>query len=165
MAGGPVAPRGIAFEDTNAYPGVYLGATNARQFQVDGLVVASLGTGTAVVRIEFDMPEGSLPSGTCTLRLYLYANATSGAAYVQVSWASVATADTPDTISLNTEGAAAAMHTWASGDDDEQIEYTLTLDADTPVAGETIQAQLTFGNTASHNLAAVMAFKADIVFV
>lgn len=165
MTGGPIAPISIAY-DTNGrvYPGIYVGATNSRRFQPHVLVESSLSTNTGKVTLIFPFPKDTLPSGTLKLHLLLMANATSGAAYAQVSWASVAIGDTPDTITLNSEGAAAVIHTWATGDDDELISYKLTLDADTPVSAEFLLLELTFGNNASHNLAAEMAAWAEILW-
>lgn len=164
MAGGPIGPISLALDTGGrGYPGIYVGATNSRRYQPHLIVEASLSTNTVVVDLVFPFPK-ALPTGTCKLHILMMANATSGAAYGQVSWASAAIGDTPDTITLNSEGAAAALHTWASGDDDELIEYELNLDADTPVAGEYCVMRVTFGNSASHTLAQVMAAWFEIVW-
>lgn len=164
MAGGPISPISIGLGTSGrGYPGIYVGATNARRFQPHLIVEASLSTNTVTVDLIFQFPK-TLPSGTCKLHILMMANATTGAAYGQISWASAAIGDTPDTITLNSEGAAAALYTWTAGDDDELIEYELTLDADTPVAGEYCVMRVVFGNSASHNLAQVMAAFFEIVW-
>lgn len=160
MAGGPFWPCS-AFPNTatNTFPNFHSGGTNSRR--VEGLgVAASIGS-DSIWHLHFKMPPTTLPSGTCKLLLWALANATSNSAKVNPKWASVAAAENPDTVSLTAEGTSTL--TWAAGDNDDFKELKITLDADTPVAGEMIVMDLTF-ETASWTLAVVSTWLACVIF-
>jgi len=160
MAGGPIFPCS-AFPNTagNTFPRFHSGGTNSRR--IEGLgVLASIGS-DSVWHLVFAMPPSALPSGTCKLRLLALANATSGSAKVNPKWASVAAGENPDTATLNAEGTSTL--TWAAGDNDDFKELKITLDADTPVAGELIVMDLTF-ETASWTLAVDSSWLPSVIW-
>lgn len=160
MAGGPIFPCS-AFPATagNTFPRFHSGATNSRR--IEGLgVLASIGA-DSTWHLVFAMPPSALPSGTCKLRLLALANATSGSAKVNPKWASVAPGENPDTATLNAEGTSTL--TWAAGDNDDFKELKITLDADTPVAGELIVMDLVF-ETASWSLAVDSTWLPSVIF-
>lgn len=107
------------------------------------------------------MPPTSLPTGTCKLNLLALANATSGNAKVNPKWASVAAEEDPSGATLNAE--TTSTLTWAAGDNDQYKSLKITLDADTPVAGETIVLDLVF-ETASWTLAQVSTWQVCILW-
>ena len=120
-------------------------------------VQASVGA-DSIWRLKFAMP-GSIPTGTCKLRLLAAATATSNAAKVNAKWAMVA----PDENfpSVIAEGTSTA--TWAAGDDVQLKELKITLDADTPVANEIMLMDLTF-ETASWTLAVTSTWIAMVIW-
>lgn len=141
MAGGPIFPNS-AFPVTSGrvFPNFHVGG-GANSKEDEGLgVEASVGA-DSIWRLRFQMPP-TLPTGTCQLRCLALANSTSGSAKVNPKWASVATEESPSGATLNAEGTQTL--TWASGDNDQYKELTVTLDADTPVASEVIVMDLTF---------------------
>lgn len=116
--------------------------------------------GDAIWRLRFAMPP-ALPTGTCKLKLWALANATSGNAKVNPKWASVAAEEDPSSATLQAE--TVQTLTWAAGDNDQYKELLITLDADTPVAGEMIVMDLTF-ETASWTLAAVSTWIPRVIW-
>jgi hypothetical protein len=162
MAGGPIFPNSaIPVTANRVFPSVHVGA-GATSKHDEGLgVEASLGA-DAIWRLRFQMPPDSLPSGTCQLRLLALANATTGNAKVNPKWASVAPEESPSGATLNAE--TVQTLTWGAGDNDQYKELTVTLDADTPVAGEVIAMDLTF-ETSSWTLAAVSTWSVCVRWV
>lgn len=162
MAGGPIFPHSaVPVTTSRVFPNIHVGA-GANSKHDEGLgVEASLGA-DAIWRLRFMMPPGSLPSGTCQLHLFALANATSGSAKVNPKWASVAAAEDPSSATLNAEGTSTL--TWAAGDADDYKELTITLDADTPVAGEMLVMDLTF-ETTSWTLAQVSTWITSVRWV
>lgn len=152
MPGGPILPHSaVSVTAGRVFPSVHVGA-GANSKHDEGLgVEASLGA-DAIWRLRFQMPPDTLPAGTCQLRLIALANATSGSAKVNPKWASVAMEESPSGATLNAE--TVQTLTWAAGDNDQYKELTITLDADTPVAGEILVMDLTF-ETASWTLSQV----------
>lgn len=161
MAGGPYLPHSrYPATSGRVFPNFHVGA-GANSKHDEGLgVEASVGA-DSTWRLRFLMPPTSLPSGTCKLRLLALANATSGSAKVNPKWASVAAAEDPSSATLNAEGTSTL--TWAAGDADDYKELKITLDADTPVAGEMIVMDLVF-ETSSWTLAAVSTWIPSIIF-
>lgn len=152
MAGGPIFPNSsYPVTAGRAFPNFHVGAGASSKHDQGLGVEASVGADTTW-RLRFQLPPTALPSGTCQLRLLALANATSGNAKVNPKWASVAAAEDPSSATLNAEGTQTLS--WAAGGADKYTELTVTLDADTPVAGETIVMDLVF-ETASWTLAAV----------
>ena len=141
-------------------PRIHFGATNSRAIEGMG-VMASL-DGNAAWHVLFPRMPNPLPAGTPTLVVRALANATTGVARVNPSWASFAVEETYDTLTLNAEGVQSV--TWASGDADQFKEATFTLDADTVVAGEMIFLSLGF-ETSSWTLAAASTWLAFITWV
>lgn len=162
MTGGPIFPCS-AYPVTagRVFPNIHVGAGSGSKYD-DGLgVEASVGA-DATWALRFQMPPGSLPSGTCELRLLALANATSGAAKVNPKWASVAVEEDPSSATLNAEGTQTL--TWGAGDNDQYKSLTVTLDADTPVAGEILVMSLVF-ETSGYTLAQVSTWQACVRFV
>jgi hypothetical protein len=161
MAGGPLFPSS-AYPVTagRVFPNFHVGAGSNSKHDEGLGVEASVGA-DSVWRLRFVMPPTSLPSGTCKLRLLVLANATNGAAKVNAKWASVAAEEDPSSASLNAEGTSTL--TWSTGDNDQYKELKVTLDADTPVAGEVIVMDLTF-ETSSWTLAAVSTWIASVIW-
>lgn len=157
MAGGPISPYSIA-HSTGNYPTRLTGGSNSHAIFGVG-VVASLGA-DSILSLEFALPP-TLPSGTCKLVAQAIANATSNAAKFNPKWASVAATENPLTATLTAEGTQTV--TWAAGNDFDIMETKVTLDADTPVAGERIVMNLTF-ETSSWTLAVVSLWNFWIIF-
>ncbi len=161
MPGGPIFPHS-AFPVTSGrvFPNFHVGA-GANSKHDEGLgVEASVGA-NSTWRLRFMMPPSSLPTGTCKLRLLALANATSGDAKVNPSWASVAVEESPSGATLNAEGTSTL--TWGASDNDQYKELKITLDADTPVAGEIIALDLVF-ETSSWTLAQVSTWQAAVIW-
>lgn len=161
MAGGPIFPHS-AYPVTsgNVFPNFHVGA-GANSKHDEGLGVAASIGADSTWRLRFWMPPSSLPSGTCKLRLLALANATSGSAKVNPKWVSVAPEEDPSGATLNAEGTSTL--TWAAGDNDQYKELKITLDADTPVAGEVIVMDLVF-ETSSWTLAQVSTWQAAVIW-
>lgn len=161
MAGGPIFPASVAYDGSaNVYPLIYVGdGANAHRTETIGCV-ASLGS-NAEVDLEFFMPPSSLPSGTGKLRIVGMADAVTGSAQITPSWASVAMGEDPSAATLTSEGTTTM--TWSTNDDDEYQEATVTLDADTLVAGEIVVMHLQF-TTASWTLAVESGWRFSIIW-
>ena len=161
MAGGPVFSHS-AFPVTagNVFPNFHVGA-GANSKQDEGLGVAASIGADSTWRLRFKMPPTTLPSGTFKLDLWALANATTGDAKVNPKWASVATEESPSGATLNAEGTSTL--TWGAGDNDQYKNLKITLDADTPVAGETIVLDLVF-ETTSWTLAQVSTWQASVIW-
>lgn len=161
MAGGPFGlVSAVPVTAGRAFGNIHVGAGSGMK-HVDGLgVEASVGADT-VWALVFQRFPASLPTGTCKLVLSAFANATSGAAKVNAKWASAAAADDWSSLTLNAEGTSTL--TWAAGNNDDELELKVTLDADTPVGGERVIMNLTF-ETSSWTLAQVSTWLAVIVF-
>ena len=160
MAGGPLAPNSIYIGGASGrlFPNFHQGATNSRSDEGIG-VEASL-TADSTAELRFEMPP-SLPTGTGKLRLLALSNATTGAAKVNPTWASVAVEENPDTISITAEGTGTI--TWSTGDNDQYKELKVTLDADTLVAGEVVVLNLVF-ETTGWTLAQVSTWSPSIIW-
>lgn len=160
MAGGPIFPHSaypVTTDRVFANFHVSAGATSKHD---QGLgVQASVGA-DSIWRLRFWMPP-TLPSGTCKLKLWALANATTGTAQVNTKWASGAAEEDPAGLTLNAEGASSL--TWGAGDNDQYKELKITLDADTVVGGEMIVMDLTF-ETASWTLAQVSTWIAAVIW-
>jgi len=142
------------------FPNFHVGA-GANSKHDDGLgVEASVGA-DSTWRLRFLMPPTSLPTGTCKLRLLALANATSGDAKVNPKWVSVAVEESPSGATPVAEGTSTL--TWAAGDNDQYKELKITLDADTPTAGEVIVLELVF-ETTSWTLAQVSTWIASVIW-
>lgn len=155
MAGGPIFPRS-AYPVTagRVFPNFHA-ATNAH---CQGLgYEASVGA-DSTWRLWFQMPP-TFPTGTMKLLLRCIANASSGAAKLNPKWKSFAAAETVSSPSLNAEGVATVTFTAI----DQFVETKITLDADTPVAGEEIILDLV-GETSGWNLAQVLTVVASIIW-
>ncbi len=143
MPGGPLLMTS-AVPDTsgNVFPGVHTASTKYRE----GLGVAANISSDRIWHLEFTMPP-VLPGGTCKLVLIAVANATSGVAKVNPKWVSVdpAAGENAFTATRNAEGTTTL--TWSTGDNDDDKQTKITLDADTVVAKETIVMDLVFEAT------------------
>lgn len=123
-----------------------------------GIGVEDSLAGDGLVHLRFDIPD-PLPSGTLKLRLRALADATSGAAKVNPKWASVADGEDPSAATMNAEGDQTI--TWAAAEDDIYKTTDVTLDADTPVAGEVLCMNLHFEST-SWTLAVISVWQVAI---
>ena len=161
MAGGPIFPRSVYLGGAagRLFPNFHVGAGANSKYD-EGVGVGASIASDSVAELRFQMPP-TLPTGTCKLKLRALANATSGAAKVNPSWASVAAEEDPSSATLNAEGTGTI--TWAAGDNDQYKELEIILDADTPVADEEIVMKLTF-ETTSWTLAAVSTWIASIIW-
>lgn len=160
MPGGPIFPHSTyPVTSSRVFPNIHVGA-GANSKEDEGLgVEASVGA-DAIWRLRFRMPP-TLPTGTCKLDLWALANATTGAAKVNPKWVSVAVGENPSAATLVAEGTSTL--TWAAGDNDDYKQLKITLDADTPTAGETIVMDLTF-ETASWTLAQISTWQPAIIW-
>lgn len=96
----------------------------------------------SIWRLNFKLPTDEIPSGTFKLNIDSLAHASTGVAVVNPQWASIANGESLSDITLNDEGSTSI--TWTSSDDDAIKTTKIDLDADTPVAGETIFLDLYF---------------------
>jgi hypothetical protein len=161
MAGGPLFPSSaVPVTADRVFPNIHVGAGSGSKHEEGLGVQASLGA-DAIWRLRFYMPPTSLPSGTCKLRLMALANATTGVAKVNPKWASVAVEEDASSATLQAETVQTV--TWAAGDNDQYKELKVTLDADTPVAGEVIAMDLTF-ETSSWTLAQISTWIASVIW-
>lgn len=144
------------------FPNFHVGAgANSKQDEGLGVADATTLTSDAIWRLRFKVPS-TLPTGTCTLILDSLANATSGALKWNPKWASVASLESPSGATLNAEGTQTI--TWAAGQNDQYKRSTITLDADTVVAGETIVLDLVFEDTGT-TLAVVSTHQVWVEFI
>lgn len=151
MSGGPLFPfSAIPVTTDRVFDNVHIGAgSNSKHTQGFG-VEASVGA-DSTWRLRFQLPK-TLPSGTLKLNGFALANATTGNAKWNPKWASVASEEAMDVATLNAEGTQTLS--WGAGDNDQNKAISITLDADTPVAGETIVMDFVL-ETASYTLAQV----------
>lgn len=152
MAGGPIHPNKAFPVTANvAFTSVYDGAGSTEDRE-EGLFLADATTVTGDVTVwhlVFKMPE-SLPSGTATLQVRARANATTGVIGLNVSWVSVSGSESPDDATMNDEGSLDISYPSTA---DQYVTATLTLDADTVVAGEIIRMNIDVDDSA-HTIAA-----------
>lgn len=161
-AGGPIYPAS-AFPVTSGFvfPGCHVGA-GANSKQDCGLQVtdATTLTSDAIWRLRFWMPP-TLPSGTCKLKIWALANATSNAVKINPKWAMVDAEADPSSATLNAEGTSTI--TWAAGDNDQYKELKITLDAVTVNASQMMVMDLTFEDT-SFTLAVVSTYHVAVIW-
>ena len=86
----------------------------------------------------------------------------SGALKPNWKWASCANEEDCSSLTLNAEGVGTI--TWGAGDNDQIKRYTVTMDADTIVAGEIVVGQLVFEASGS-TLTVVATCNASIVWI
>lgn len=157
VQGGPLWPHS-AIPDTSGdvYPHVHVSGSAYRE----GLGVAASLSSDRTWHLEFTLPP-VLPAGTCKLVLRAVANATSGAAKVNPKWVSVADGEDPFAATRSAEGTTTL--TWSSGEADKIKESKITLDADTPVGGETLVLDLVF-EASGWTLADVSTWQAMVIW-
>lgn len=161
MAGGPIFPASaVPVTSGRVFPNIHVGAGSGSKHEEGLGVEASVGA-DAIWRLRFQMPPGSLPSGTGKLHLVALANATTGNAKVNTKWASVAAEEDASSATLNAEGTTTVS--FGAGDNDQYKITDITLDADTLVAGEIVVLDLVF-ETASWTLAQVSTWAASIIW-
>lgn len=162
MPGGPIYPcsaypvnAGLVFQR------IHVGAgSNSKQDVGLGVADATTLASDGTWALRFGLPP-KLPTGTCTLRLWSIANATSGVLKVNPMWVSVAAEEDPSSATPLAEGTQTI--TWSSGDADVYKVTDVTLDADTAVAGEMLVMSLVFENTAT-TLAVASTHYATIIW-
>lgn len=138
-------PVGLPFwlASANAFQSPLVGGTNARRFMPQWGIVASLGANVDVLSV---WKIQTVPTATLKLALYSVANATTGVAKVNPSWAAGAVGTNFDTVSLSAEGTTTV--TWAAGNDFDILETKITLDATTaPTAGQLLFLLIRFETT------------------
>lgn len=124
-----------------------VGGTNSRRFMPHFGIVASLG---ANVDVRYHFYIQTAPSATLKTVLAAVANATTGNAKVNLSWAAGSDPNF-DTLTLTAEGVSTI--TWATGEADKLKTTKINLDATTlPTAGQYLVLQARF-ETASWTLA------------
>lgn len=144
------------------YPAIFSGDGGTFTHQEGlGVVDATTLTSDAIWRLAFWMPPTSLPSGTCKLQIWALADAVTGNLKINPKWASVAAEEDSSSATLQAEGTQTIS--WGANDDDEYKELKVTLDADTPVAGEMIVMDLTIEDT-NTTLAVHSALIVRIIF-
>lgn len=127
----------------NAFRAPLVGGTNSRRIMPEWAIVASLG---ANVDVRSIWKIQTVPTATLKLVLYSVANATTGVAKVNPSWAAGAVGTNFDTVSLSAEGTTTV--TWGAGNDFDMLETKITLDAATaPTAGQLLFLQIRFETT------------------
>lgn len=159
MAGGPIFPNS-AYPATagRVFPNFHVGA-GANSKHDEGLgVEASVGA-DSTWRLRFQFPP-TIPTGTAKLRLLALANATAGAAKVNVKSAVVAAGSDPSSAALTAEGVQTV--TWAAGDADDYKELKVTLTV-TPVASSMLVMDLVF-ETSGYTLAQVSTWIASLIW-
>ena len=146
MPGGPIYPCSAYPVDAGlVFQRVHVGAgANSKQDVGLGVADATTLNANGTWRLRFGVPP-KLPTGTCKLRLWSLANATSGVLKFGVNWASIAAEESPRGATLQAEGTQTI--TWAASDNDVYKVSDVTLDGDTVVAGEMIALDLTFEDT------------------
>lgn len=163
MAGGPILPSS-AFPVTAgvAFPMIYSGAgTTEDRTEMYALAAAADVAGDGIVwHLVWQMPE-VLPSGTATLQIRHRVNATTGVVGLNIQWVSVAETESPDDATMNDEG---SVDTTVSATADQYFNATLTLNADTVVAGEIIHMNVEVDDSA-HTVAAVTGMLFAIIWV
>jgi len=152
MPGGPIFPYSVDLRtEGKLFDSV---AVSGSRYDRGIGVMASL-DGNAEVELRFLLPE-IIPSGTCKLLLSAQANATSGVAKVNPSWALDAAEDIPGDSTLTAEGTSTI--TWSSGDAYAYKELAITLDGSESIGSgderKRLVMKLTF-ETSSWTLAAV----------
>ncbi len=142
MAIADFALGGQPFFDANGriFTEPIVGGSNSRRFMPMWAVEASLGA-NADVWLYFICQSAA--SSTLKLELIGVADATTGVARVNVSWAAATMPENFDSLSLTAEGAQSI--TWAAGEDEEFKSTKITLDAATaPAAGQMLVVQVRF---------------------
>ncbi len=164
MAGGPLYPISAfplttdrTFENVHNIPD---DTDNAVWNEIGMGVEASVGA-DSTWQLVFEMPPTPLPSGTGKLRLRAQADAATGVAKVNPTWASVAVEESPGLVSKTAE--TVQDLTWAAGDENVYKELKVTLNADTLVASEFVVIDLIF-ETSSWTLAAISTWYASIIW-
>lgn len=137
MAAGPLFPHSAYPVDAGmVFPNFHVGAgANSKHDEGLGVGDATTITADCTWRLRFKIPT-TLPTGTLKLKGQSLANATTGDLKHNPKWASVAAEESPSGAALNAEGTQTI--TWGAGDNDQYKAWEVNLDADTPVAGETI---------------------------
>lgn len=160
MAGGPLFPySAVPVTTDRVFSTIYTGASSTGMKYEEGLgVQASLGA-DSIWALAFELPGGTLPTGTLKLRLRARANATSGAAKVNPKWASVAIGADPAAATLSAEGTNTLTWTVA----DVYLQAKISLVATTAVAGQILVMNLTF-ETSGFTLAQVSSWDASLIW-
>jgi len=144
MAGGPLLPSSIYLGGASGYlaPAVYIPATNTNTAgAIEGIGVAASLSADAPAVLQFNLPE-SIPTGTCKLRALAWANATSGAAKVDIADGQTAAASNIGATTLTTEaGSPTISQTWSAADVIVENKVTLTT---APVVNSILTVLATF---------------------
>jgi len=153
-------PVGVAYFDTSGriYQAPVTGGTNSRRIMPEWAIEASLGGNANVWKI-FYCPVA--PTATLKLNVFSIANATTGNARLNVSWAAGAVGTNFDTVSLSSETVQSIS--WTTGNDYDVLSTKITLDATTaPTAGQLLFVQFGY-ETASWTLAQVSYWSAFLI--
>jgi hypothetical protein len=152
MAFGPLPPISVVVTGNSgrAYGDIYDGGSSTGVRYQSGIGIAASIASNTDVGLIWEMPWGTLPSGTCTLKLWARANAAANSAKVNPAWIMSAAGDNPAAQTLTAEGTQTL--TWAAGDANEFKLLSLALDANTVEASKFLTMRLRF-ETASWTLA------------
>jgi hypothetical protein len=143
-------PLGNAFFDTSGriWQEPIVGGTNSRRWLPEWTVQTSLGGNANVWKI-FYCPTA--PVATLKANVYHVANAATGNARLNLSWAAGNVGTNFDTVTLSSE--TVQTISWATGNEYDMLNTKITLDATTaPTAGQLLFLQMGF-ETASWTLA------------
>jgi len=160
MPGGPINPEAPYYVDVDTtFENIHVGG-GANSKEESGIGVEATLSADSTVRLRFSLPP-AIPAGTAKIRLIALANATTGAAKVEISWASVSAESSPSGATLTAEGIQTV--TWASGDADVYKELKTTLTSFAGTANDELVVDLGF-KTAAYTLAAVSTWKARLIW-
>ena len=161
MAGGPILPSSMYLGGASGllFPNFYIPNTNTNAAgAIEGIgVIASL-TGDATAVLQFNLPK-TIPTGTATLRILAWANATSGVAKLTVSDGQTAVGSNIGAATLSAE--TQVSQTWASADVIVENLVTLTT---APTSEDILTVKAVF-NTTSWTLAAVSTWQFSLIWV
>lgn len=154
MAGGPLAPiSAVPITSGKVFPYVLNSAVHP-----EGLGFLASLDADAIWRLFYQIPP-SIPTGTAKLYYKGQANATTGNAKLNVKWKSWGANEVPAAASLTAEGVGTMTFATTAY---RLTEEKVTMDADTFVANELVQVDLT-GETSSWTLAAILTLTIPVI--
>lgn len=159
MPAGPLFPSSAVPDASGeAYPAIHAAGFGFRE----GLGVVAGPSADRTWHLEFDLPP-ALPPGVCKLVLIATAGASSGVAKVNPKWACVdpSAGDNAFTAARTAEGTA--TFAWSAGDDNDDKQTRIILDANSLTPGGTVVLDLVF-EASGWTLAAASTWKAFVVW-
>jgi len=163
MAGGPILPSSVYLGGASGIlaSGVYIPATNSNNAgAIEGISCAASLSADAAAILQFNLPE-LIPTGALKLRALAWANATSGAAKVDIADGQTAAGSNIGATTLTTEaGSPTISQTWSTADVIVENKVTLTT---APTANSILTVLVTF-RTASWTLAQISVWAFSLVW-